>query len=208
MRIGILGAGRVGSTLAQSWTGLGHEVMYGVRDPAARRDELTAAVPGVQVGTLAEAAAFGEVVALTTTWQGAGEAIAAAGDLTGKVLLDATNPLSADMRGLADDVATSGAEQIAAWATGARVVKIFNTTGVANMAAPVYGGQSATMFYCGDDADAKQVAASLAQAMGFDPVDAGALSEARTLEHLALLWVRLAYIQRNGPGIAFKLLRR
>src|SRR5687767_4701102 len=106
--------------------------MYGVRDPAARRDELTAAVPGAQVGKLAEAAAFGEIVALSTTWQGAGDAIAAAGDLTGKVLLDATNPLSPDMRGLADDVTTSGAEQIAAWATGARVVKIFNTTGVAN----------------------------------------------------------------------------
>ena len=95
-----------------------------------------------------------------------------------------------------------------AWAPTARVVKIFNTTGVENMAAPTYGDQAATMFYCGDDEAACAVAARLAADLGFDAVSAGPLRNARLLESLALLWITLAMGQGGGRGIAFKLLRR
>jgi predicted dinucleotide-binding enzyme len=97
---------------------------------------------------------------------------------------------------------------VATWAPGARVVKVFNTTGANNMANPDFGGIAATMFYCGDDAEAKAAAARLAADLGFDPVDAGNLEQARLLEPLALLWIRLAYVQKQGREIAFKLLRR
>jgi len=87
-------------------------------------------------------------------------------------------------------------------------VKIFNTTGFNNMADPKYGAEAATMFYAGDDAEAKAIAAKLAGEIGFDPVDAGPLINARLLELLAMLWIYLAFVQKQGREIAFKLLRR
>ena len=103
---------------------------------------------------------------------------------------------------------TSAAEQVAGWAGGARVVKIFNTTGSNNMENPDYGGQAATMFYAGDDEAAKQAARQLAGDIGFDPIDAGPLANTRLLEPLAMLWIYLAYPGGQGREIAFRLLRR
>jgi len=94
------------------------------------------------------------------------------------------------------------------WAPTARVVKIFNTTGVENMASPMYGDQAATVFYCGDDEPACAVAAKLAADLGFDAVSAGPLRNARLLEPLALLWINQARVQGASRGVAFKLLRR
>jgi hypothetical protein len=87
-------------------------------------------------------------------------------------------------------------------------VKAFNTTGAHNMADPRFGGQSASMFVCGDDAGAKRTVAALAEALGFEPVDAGPLTQARLLEPVAMLWISMALAHGHGPGIAFKLLRR
>jgi hypothetical protein len=88
-----------------------------------------------------------------------------------------------------------------------RVVKVFNTTGANNMANPRYGDGGATMFYAGDDAGAKQIASTLAAALGFEPVDAGPLVRARELEHLAMLWISLAF-GGMGREIAFRLVKR
>ena len=208
MRIGVIGIGMVGGTLGRRWAKEGHEVMFGVREPSSEKVGRLLADSGenARAGTVAEAASFGEVVTLATPWSGTEDAVRQAGDLTGKVLLDCTNPLKPDMSGLEGD--RSAAEQVAAWAPGAKVVKIFNTTGFKNMDDPRFGDDRATMFYCGDDAEAKKVAARLAEGLGFDAVDAGPLAEARSLEYLALLWIHLAYVQKLGPGIAFKLMRR
>lgn len=203
MRIGIIGAGNVGGTLGRRWAGAGHEVVFGTRHPG--RVETP---PGARAAGVREAAEHGEVVVLATPWDGVREALAAAGDLTSKVLLDCTNPVKADLSGLEIGHTTSAAEQVAALAPGAHVVKIFNSTGAGNMADPLYGEQAATMFHCGDDAGAKGVAAGLAADLGFEAVDAGPLRNARLLEPLAMLWISLAYVQGLGPGIAFKLLRR
>jgi len=208
MRIGVIGIGMVGGTLGRRWAREGHEVLFGVREPSSEKVGRLLADSGenARAGTVAEAAAFGEVIALATPWGGTEDAVRHAGDLTGKVLLDCTNPLKPDLSGLAGD--PSGAEQVAAWSPGAKVVKIFNTTGFKNMDDPRFGDDRATMFYCGDDAAAKKVAATLAEGLGFEAVDAGPLAEARSLEYLALLWIHLAYVQKLGPGIAFKLMRR
>jgi 8-hydroxy-5-deazaflavin:NADPH oxidoreductase len=208
MRIGIIGAGNVGGTLGQGWTRAGHEVMFGVRDALHPKVVRLLEETGARAATIPEAAAFGEVVVLATPWEAAEEALRGAGDLTGKVLFDCTNPLAPQLAGLTHGHTTSGGEQVAAWTPGARVVKVFNTTGAENMANPDFGGTAATMFYCGNDAEAKAVAARLAADLGFDPVDAGRLDQARLLEPLALLWIRLAYVQQMGRGIAFKLMRR
>lgn len=208
MRIGIIGAGSVGGALGRGWSHAGHEVTFGVRDASDPKVTKLVEETGAKAATVAEAAAFGEVVVLATPWEGTQDAIRHAGDLSGKIVFDCTNPLAPQLSGLTHGGSNSGGEQVAAWAKGARVVKVFNTIGANNMTNPDFNGVSATMFYCGDDADAKAVAAKLAADLGFDPVDAGALDQARLLEPLALLWIRLAYVQKMGREIGFKLMRR
>src|SRR5262249_29771021 len=122
--------------------------------------------------------------------------------------LDCTNPLAADLSGLTVGLTTSGGEQVASWARGARVVKVFNTTGFGNMANPTYREGAVTMLYCGDDPEAKAAAHALARDLGFDPIDAGPLMQARLLEPFALLWISLALRQRLGVDFAFRLIRR
>jgi predicted dinucleotide-binding enzyme len=136
------------------------------------------------------------------------DAIKAAGDLAGKILVDATNPVKPDLSGLALGHTTSAAEQVARRAPGARVVKAFNTTGAGNMANPRFGGVAASMFLCGDDSAAKRTVAGLAEALGFEPVDVGPLAQARLLEAVAMLWISMAVAFGYGTDIAFKLLRR
>jgi hypothetical protein len=97
---------------------------------------------------------------------------------------------------------------VAGWANGARVVKIFNTTGYLNMANPTYHGKATPMFYCGDDMAAKHGAAALAHQLGFDPVDAGPLTNARLLEPLALLWIWLAVFGGVGRDFSFQIVKR
>jgi predicted dinucleotide-binding enzyme len=129
-------------------------------------------------------------------------------NLSDKVLLDCCNPFKRDLSGLEVGGSTSAGEMVAEWARGAKVVKIFNTTGSDNMENPVYGGAAITMFYCGNDASAKKMAAQLASDAGFEPIDAGPLANARLLEPLAMLWVWLAFPGGMGREIAFQLLKR
>jgi len=110
--------------------------------------------------------------------------------------------------GLAVGHTTSGGEEVAGWAAGARVVKAFNTIGAVHMAQPTFRTERASMFLCGDDAAAKGTVSGLARELGFDPVDAGPLAQARLLEPLAMLWISMALVHGHGPNIAFKLLRK
>ncbi len=210
MKIAVLGAGNVGGTLGSAWAKKGHAVMFGVRNPSDPKVKslLGAAGANAKAGGVAEAAAFGEVVTLATPWATTQEALRSAGSLSGKILLDCTNPLKPDLSGLTIGFTTSAGEQVAGWAPGARVVKIFNTTGFENMAAPVFSEGAACMLYCGDDTEAKAVAGKLAGDLGFDPVDAGPLASARLLEQQAMLWIHLAYKQGLGGKFAFRLMRR
>ena len=209
MRIAVLGAGNVGAALGIGWAHKGHEVMFGSRNPLdAKVASVVARAKGrSKAGTLPEAVAASDVSVLATPWNASESAIKSCGDWKGKILLDCTNPLKPDLSGLEVASATSGGEQVALWAAGAHVVKIFNTTGFNNMLNPNYGGVAATMFYCGDEVASKAVAAQLAADLGFDPVDAGPLERARLLEPMALLWIRLA-IEKGSRDIAFKLMKR
>ncbi len=208
MKIAILGTGMVGGALGKSWARLGHEITFGVRDTASPKlAGLLNNAPNSRAKGLAEAAAFAEVVVLATPWEATQEAIVAAGGLSGRIVFDATNPIRKDFSGLAVGLTSSGGEMVAGWASGAKVVKIFNSTGFGNMENPKYGDHAATMFYCGDDPVAKETAKTLAQELGFDAIDVGPLSQARLLEPLAMLWVSLAF-GGHGREIAFKLLRR
>jgi predicted dinucleotide-binding enzyme len=210
VKIGIIGAGSVGGTLGKGWAKKGHQVYFGVRKPQDQEtlDLLKEAGNGAKAGSPAEAAAFGEVVVFATPWPATEAAMKSAGDLSGKIVIDCTNPLKADLSGLELGHTTSGAEQVAAWARGAKVVKAFNTTGSNNMAAPVIQGIPTVMFVCGDDQPAKSSVLRLASDLGFDVVDAGPLTQARLLEPWALLWISLAVKSSLGREFGFALLRR
>ena len=203
MRIAVIGAGNVGGTLGRAWAKAGHEVMFGVLDPSSPKVAALLATTGgrATAGRVAEAATYGAVVALCTPWDATESAVRGSRDLAGKILLDCTNPLEKDLSGLAVGRTTSGAELVARWAPGARVVKAFNTTGFENMADPDFGGRAATMLIAGDDEAANAVASELAREIGFDPVVAGPLAMARLLEPLALLWIKLAVSQGYGTRI-------
>jgi hypothetical protein len=204
MKIAVIGAGNVGGTLGRRWHEAGYEVVFGVRDPESEKAH---ALPAPAL-LPADAAQGAEVILLATPWSAAQDALESLGDLTGKVLLDATNPLRPNLAGLTHGHEMSGGEQVAQWAVGARVVKAFNTTGAENMANPHYPAGSLALPYCGDDPEAKKLAHELAAALGFVPVDAGELSQARLLEPFALLWISLAYRQGLGRDFGFLLQQR
>jgi predicted dinucleotide-binding enzyme len=210
VKVAIIGKGSVGIALGKGWANKGHKVHFGLRDPGSPEAQALVDSIGfsVGVGTVTEASASAEVVVLAVPWSAAREAVQAAGDLAGKVLVDCTNPLAPGLAGLEVGLSTSAAEQIAGWAAGARVVKAFNTTGAENMVDPVYGSQRATLFLCGDDGPAKTIVTQLGRDLGFEMIDAGPLSNARLLEPLAMLWIDLAVRQGMGRNIAFKLLSR
>jgi predicted dinucleotide-binding enzyme len=147
------------------------------------------------------------VLLLATPWAATISIVEGLGDLSGKVLLDATNPLGAGFK-MEVGHTDSGGEMVARAAKGARAVKIFNTTGFNNMADSNYGSQKPAMFYAGDDAEAKKVGAQLASELGFEPIDCGPLSQARLLEPLACVWIDQAAVRGAGRDIAFALLRR
>jgi len=132
MKIAIIGAGNVGRALGGAWR-TDHDITYGVRSPDdAKYADLDAAT-----ATNDAAAAASDVVVLCTPWQGTEDAVKACGDLSDKVLIDCTNPLTPDFTALEIGHTTSGAEQVAAWAPGARVCKAMNQIGAPMMSRPI-----------------------------------------------------------------------
>jgi 8-hydroxy-5-deazaflavin:NADPH oxidoreductase len=210
MKLAILGAGSVGSTLGRAWAKQGHTVTFGVRDVNVPKVQtlLTEVGANAQAATLTDAAAQADVIVLTVTWDAMPEVVETIGNLSGKILLDCTNPLVGNQLDTALDLAQSGGEQVAVWFPGAKVVKIFNQIGWETMTDPQYGAEAATMFYAGDDVNAKQIAFQLASELGFEPIDAGTLQAAKFLETLATFWGQLAYGQGMGRNIAWRLLKR
>ncbi len=205
MHIVIVGAGNVGSALGHGWRRAGHTVTFAVRDPN-KRNKL-GEDQGIAVVPMDGAAAAADVVALTVPWPAVGPALQAMGPLAGKIVLDATNPLTPDFA-LAVGHNDSAAETVARLAPGARVVKAFNTTGFNNMADSRYPGGKLVMLVAGDDADAKNTVLALASDLGFDGVDAGPLTMSRYLEPMAMVWIKLATTQKMGRDFGFALLRR
>ncbi|MCL4303878.1 MAG: NADPH-dependent F420 reductase [Anaerolineae bacterium] len=209
MKIAMIGTGNVGRALGTGWAKKGHQVIFGSRDPYGEkvREVLAAAGANASAAGITEAGAAAEVIVLATPWNIMEQIVESLGDLAGKIVVDATNPIGPGFQ-LAVGVTSSGAEQIAGWAKGARVVKAFNTTGWENMADPIYHGQPITMFICGDDAGARAVVTGLAEDLGFEVTDTGPLSTARYLEPLAMLWIHLAMVQKQGRQMAFRIVKR
>jgi predicted dinucleotide-binding enzyme len=206
MEIAIIGAGNVGRALGTGWHKAGHRVRFGMRDPAGEKAAAVTAA-GFAVARPREAAAQAPVVVLALPWRGIEDSIKALGPLAGKIVVDATNPLSPTFD-LAIGLDESAGETVARHAPGAKVVKAFNTTGFGNMANSAYPGGKLMMTIAGDDAAAKLTVMSLATDLGFEPVDTGPLTMSRYLEPMAMVWIKLAMAQKMGRDFGFAILRR
>lgn len=210
MRIAVLGTGSVGGTLGCRWAAAGHEVFFGAEDPAS--DEAAGVVKragsSAQVGTCAEAMAASNAVLLAIPWEVTRQVLEQAGDLDGKILIDCINPTAPGLAGLELGFDTSAAERIASWFPKAHVVKAFNALSAATMEDGQFGDQQASMFYCGDNEEAKAAVKELSDPLGFQSIDCGDLKLARQLEPLGMLYIHLAVFRGWGGDCAFKLLSR
>jgi hypothetical protein len=208
MKIGIIGAGTVGSSLGRALAAHRHEIRFGVRDVHKARELVEQCGPHASASDLAGAVHFASVVVLALPWAAVKEGLKAAGPLDGRILIDCTNPVGWDEGPVVLPVeGRSGAEAIARLVPDARIVKAFNTHGAEFLLNPRVGDMRADTYICGDDADARATVRGLAEQLGFDVIDAGPLRNAALLEHLAVLWIHLALRGGLGRDIAFKLLR-
>jgi len=208
MEIGIVGSGEMGRTLGQRWTLKEHKVLFGSRNLDKVNEWIKKNDVKATSGTYNEASNYGKIVLLATTWSDTKNALEAVNSLAGKILIDCTNPESKD--GLVVGLDTSGAEEIAKIAKGAKIVKAFNHIyGSMLTKGTKFGKDSASIFYCGDDLDSKKIVAKLAREIGLEPIDAGELESARYLEPLAALWTKLARdLEWGGANIGLKFLHR
>jgi predicted dinucleotide-binding enzyme len=192
-KIGVLGSGEVGQTLAAGFRSHGYEARIGTRTPeklAAFSKE-----SGVPAGTFADVAAWGELIVLAVHGTKAGDVISLAGpkNLSGKVVIDTTNPI-ADLPPV-DGVLqyftgpnASLLEQLQQANPDVRFVKAFNSVGNDRMVNPSFEGGQPTMFYCGNDEQAKAEVAAILTEFGWEPADMGTATAARAIEPLAQLW--------------------
>jgi hypothetical protein len=200
MRIGIVGAGNVGRAIGKGWAAKGHDVVYGVRDPSKPAD----VGPRLKV---ADAVRDAEVVVLAVMFHSVEAALRDCGDLSGRILLDPTNPLAMDDGGLklAMGFETSSAEFIAA-RTAATVVKSLNQVGAAVLGDAWSYPARPIQFVAGDDAGAKQAVTKLVEELGFEAHDAGPLKAARLLEPMAMVWIDQAMRHGMKPDRAWALI--
>jgi predicted dinucleotide-binding enzyme len=212
-RVGVLGSGEVGRRLAAGFRSRGHDVMIGSRDPSKPelREWVSGDGAGVEPGTFAQAAEHGELLALAVLGDAADEAIADArpGNFTGKVVIDAMNPLDFS-GGFPPKLSISGedslGERVQRSLPGARVVKAFNTIGNAYFVDPKFGDGEPTMLIAGDDEGAKRTVRDVLADFGWlDTVDIGDIEGSRELEAICIAWVKIGGA-RGGWDHGFKLL--
>lgn len=202
MIITVVGTGNMGSSFVKRFTLAGHQVRVTGRD-LTKAHTLAAQFNGAQAVPAAAAAQGAQVIVLATAYGDAVSALSSLGDISGKVVIDITNPLSADYMSLTLGHSTSAAEEIANAFPAVHIVKAFNTTFAQVIAegAAFAAGQVAPVFYAGDDTEAKATVQTLIASTGFKPVDAGSLRNARYLEPLAGLNIYFGYGAGLGTNI-------
>jgi predicted dinucleotide-binding enzyme len=209
MNVLVIGAGNMGSAFVKQLHAAGHQVTVTARS-ADKASALAARHPGVRAVAAEDAAHGSDVVILATGYGDAVAALKGVGDVAGKVVVDITNPLTADYMGLTLGHTTSAAEEIAKAVPGAEVVKAFNTVfaQVLDEGADFGDARKVTVFVASDSDRARQAAKTLAESMGFETIDAGGLKNARYLEPLAGLNIYLGYGAGLGTRIAPTWIRK
>ncbi|MFN2564466.1 MAG: NADPH-dependent F420 reductase [Gemmatimonadaceae bacterium] len=204
MKVGIIGAGNMGSAFARRLSAAGHDVVIASRDIADAKKVASSVGSNVRAVPQEQLAGGADVLIAATPFPNQADALRASGRLEGKPVIEISNPMKPDMSGLAVGLTTFAAEEVAKAVGGAKVVKAFNT-----VFAQVLGDQPASagapkvqVLYAGDDDAAKRTVRSLIESMGFEPLDAGPLSNARYLEPVGMLSIYLGYVAKMGTDIA------
>jgi len=208
VRIGILGSGLMGGKLGTIFARAGHEVVFSYARSERKLARLAReAGGGARAGTPREAARDSDVLLLAVHWSRLGDVLKQAGDLAGKVVVTCSLPMSLDDTGLVIAHTSSGAEALAKRIPKARVAAAFGTVPSEVLFGVFEARRRArrpSLLYCGDDRRARKVAADLIRDVGFDPIDAGPLRNARYTEPFTLLIAQLAYEGDRGPELAYR----
>jgi len=196
MKISIIGAGNIGSTLGRKWAAAGHEIRFGVREPDKAKYEALRTIG--EVSQVGEAAAFGGVVLLALPGPAAADFVTQHADaLAGKIVIDATNNVcGAEMNVLG---------RLAKIAPSALPVRAFSTLGWENFADPQIGGEQIDLFFCGSPSARRAVEQLIAE-VGLRPVYIGDVDAAAALDGMTRLWFALVFGQGYGRRTVFKLL--
>ena len=212
MRIGILGSGLMGGKLGTIFARAGHDVVFSYSHSDAKLKRLARDAGGrARAGTPAEAAQDADALLLAVHWSRVDDVLKKAGPLSGKVVISCSLPMNSDDTGLVIAHKSSGAEALARKARKADIVSAFSTV-PSEVLFRVFQAKRRTrhrpsLVYCGNNQDAKNVAARLIRDVGFKPVDAGPLRVARYLEPFSLAMAQLAYDGDRGPEIAYSIER-
>lgn len=210
MKLAVIGSGNIGKSIGAWASSKNYEVIFSAKNEQHAQEAARQAGNNAKAADVSKAVEMAEVILLAVPYDAVKEVIAETKpQLNGKVLIDATNALTEDFSGLKLGFTTSAAEEIAKLAPEAKVVKAFNTVFASVYASqnPTIKGQPISVFYAGDDPDAKSKVAELIHSMGFDAVDAGPLKASRNLEPLALLNIGLGYGMGHGTSVGFSYVR-
>lgn len=202
MKIGILGAKIIGSTLGRKWAAAGHQIMFGVRN--TQNPEVMALAESLgqaaAMGTIAEAISFGEVIVFAIPGQAMDETIMAnASILDGKVIIDTANKMGGGVM--------NSIETFHSLTPNAKVFRAFNNLGWENFESPSINGVQVDLFYCGDNGVSHPKVRGLIEDIHLNPVYLGDLSQAHLVDAITSLWFTLAYGQNMGRRVAFKVLK-
>jgi len=213
MRVGIIGSGQVGQAMAKGFVKYGYEVQIGSRSPE-KLAPFSASL-GIRTGTLAGVAEWAELVVLAVLGRGAEAALSECGadQLESKVVIDTTNPISDERpdQGVlryftpAND---SLMEQLQRLMPAVRFVKAFNSVGHAVMIDPIFPEGRPTMFYCGNDGEAKAIVNRIISEFGWRGADMGGAPSARPIEALCQLWCVTGFLEHRWDDHAFHLMLR
>lgn len=202
MKIAIIGVGNMGAGLARAFASANIDMVIGARNPAKAAALAAEIGPRAESGGVAAAFKLADVAILALPYGAAGDALKAAGDVSGKVIVDISNPVTADFRSLVVGHTSSAAEELQALAPKAMIVKAFNTIFAGLLSAEARKGKTLQTFVAGDDPGAKEAVSKLAKAIGFESVDAGPLSNSRFLEPIGEMNIHFGFFLGWGPATA------
>jgi 8-hydroxy-5-deazaflavin:NADPH oxidoreductase len=212
MKIAFIGVGNVGAPLADRLQKLGHQVVIAARDPQSQTVQTALNQnPSLLVESPLDAVKSSDVVFLVTPFPAIESALTPLRTaLSGKILVDCINPIGANLSHALQS-RSSSSEIIQQLVPDARVVKAFTIYGYENFENnqyPGYGDLKPAMLIAGNNSDAKLVVANFCQQLGWEPIDTGNIDMSLHLEHMALLWIKMARVQGMGAGFVWARLQK
>lgn len=211
MKITFIGNGNVGGALANNLQKAGHQVTIALKELGGESETKAKELnQNFNLLEISKACGNADVVFLAVPFGAVEDALSSAGDLTGKIVVDCTNPVAAGFKhGLNNE--KSGTEFVQELVPDAKVVKSFTIYGFENFIDsnyPNYKEVRPAMLIAGNDTASKEIVRKINNDLGYDTVDTGDASQALHLEHMTLLWIKMARVQGKGSGFTWAILER